>query len=525
MAYVLTFDEKQTGYYSIYASAYSDAPASIGTKFTLAKGITAYGLLSNTGFIADLDAYSMGLLYGGTYSVSASNANWFFGTGYSWFVTPAVNIYNSVGAWVAGGANGNAAFIVSVPGTYYAVVTGNTLSSSQYSLTYDRQIPIEYPASGSVYITGAPAVGSTLGVTYSVFDANGTLTSSALYSWFVGSTLVSTAPTYNIQQADAGKLIVVVIQFYDDALYLETIASQALLVSSSAAAAYTIAAASSSVNEGSSATFTLSTTNVASGTVVPYTISGTITSADIVGGAITGSTTVGADGKATITVALVADNLTEGFETLTVSAGGASASTTVSDTSIYQISQNIFNIRKTIGSGSSAVAFGTTALGYAIEVGGGDPIQITYGGLNASSNKPGAGWVGLGAAISGSGYDLFWHNTINDSYALWHLDSNGILQNGKGLSGSDLYSAETALNTDLTGEGQIGSSANLTGNFPALLVSSSAAAAYTIAAASSSVNEGSSATFTLSTTNVASGTVVPYTISGTITSACGQILS
>ena len=37
-----------------------------------------------------------------------------------------------------------------------------------------------------------------------------------------------------------------------------------------------------SVNEGSSATFTLSTTNVAAGTAVAYTISG-VSSADVVG--------------------------------------------------------------------------------------------------------------------------------------------------------------------------------------------------------------------------------------------------
>ena len=128
-----------------------------------------------------------------------------------------------------------------------------------------------------------------------------------------------------------------------------------------------------------------------------------------------------------------------------------------------------FIASNTVGTGATSVAFGTTALGYAIEVGGGDPIQITYGGLNASSNKPGAGWIGLGAAISGSGYDLFWHNTANDSYALWHLDSNGILQNGKGLSGSDLYSAETAAGMDFTGDGNIGtilSSANFIINLP-----------------------------------------------------------
>ena len=106
------------------------------------------------------------------------------------------------------------------------------------------------------------------------------------------------------------------------------------------AVTYILSASSSSVNEGSNATFTLTTTNVASGTVVPYTISGTVSPADIFSGdpaavgALDGKATVGADGKATITIPVVADNWTEGPETLTVTAGGASASTTVNDTSL-----------------------------------------------------------------------------------------------------------------------------------------------------------------------------------------------
>ena len=122
-----------------------------------------------------------------------------------------------------------------------------------------------------------------------------------------------------------------------------------------------------------------------------------------------------------------------------------------------------FSSRKTIGSGTSAVAFGTTDLGYAIQLNGGSPIQITYSGTNASDNAPGAGWTGIGAAIDGPGYDLYLKN-INGTYVMWTLNASGALTAGKVLTGIDLYSAETALNMDLTGDGQIGSSAKLTGN-------------------------------------------------------------
>jgi Ca2+-binding RTX toxin-like protein len=96
---------------------------------------------------------------------------------------------------------------------------------------------------------------------------------------------------------------------------------------------YTLSASSVSVNEGSTATFTLTTTNVAAGTQVAYTLSG-VSAADVQGGALSGTATVGANGQATISVVLLADSLTEGAEVLTLTAAGKTASKTVNDTSI-----------------------------------------------------------------------------------------------------------------------------------------------------------------------------------------------
>lgn len=98
---------------------------------------------------------------------------------------------------------------------------------------------------------------------------------------------------------------------------------------------FTLTAGAESVDEGSTATFTLATTNVAAGTVVSYTISG-VDAADVDGGSLTGSATVGADGTAKISVGLAADSSTEGAETLKVAIDGqsTSASITVNDTSV-----------------------------------------------------------------------------------------------------------------------------------------------------------------------------------------------
>ncbi len=106
---------------------------------------------------------------------------------------------------------------------------------------------------------------------------------------------------------------------------------------------YALAASSASVNEGSSTNFVLTTANLASGSQVAYTLSG-VSSADVQGGSLTGTATIGSDGRATITVGLLADNLTEGTETLSVAAGGASASTSVNDTSPFRFTtSNITN--------------------------------------------------------------------------------------------------------------------------------------------------------------------------------------
>ena len=101
---------------------------------------------------------------------------------------------------------------------------------------------------------------------------------------------------------------------------------------SKSVATYSISANSTSANEGATATFILTTSNVAAGTSISYTISG-ISVADLASGSLTGISTVATNGQASITINLANDNLTEGTETLTVLAQGQTASTVVNDTS------------------------------------------------------------------------------------------------------------------------------------------------------------------------------------------------
>lgn len=88
-------------------------------------------------------------------------------------------------------------------------------------------------------------------------------------------------------------------------------------VESTGAISYNIVSSSSTVNEGDTITFTLNTTGITPGTVIPYTISG-VSASDVAGGLLTGKFNIGAGGIATTQVRLLEDNTTEGNETLRI---------------------------------------------------------------------------------------------------------------------------------------------------------------------------------------------------------------
>ena len=144
-------------------------------------------------------------------------------------------------------------------------------------------------------------------------------------------------------------------------------------------ATYALSSGSTSVNEGATATFTLTTTNVASGTAVPYTLSG-INASDITGGALTGSVAVNSSGTATITVNIVADSLTEGAETLTVTAGGTSAVTKLNDTSTTPVPTYALSSSNAVDNEGATVTFTLTTT----NVAAGTSIPYTLSGVNAA---------------------------------------------------------------------------------------------------------------------------------------------
>ncbi|MGB6035390.1 MAG: hypothetical protein WBG42_03920 [Cryomorphaceae bacterium] len=150
---------------------------------------------------------------------------------------------------------------------------------------------------------------------------------------------------------------------------------------------FALAADAASADEGTTATFTLTTTNVAEGTEVAYTLSG-VDAADVTGG-LTGTATVGADGTATISVPLVADAVTEGPETLTVTLdnGLATANTIVNDTSVELTGNQILvdqNLTAVDGEAEIFVYNIDSSTGQAVSLAGDD---FTISGFNATEDS------------------------------------------------------------------------------------------------------------------------------------------
>ena len=115
----------------------------------------------------------------------------------------------------------------------------------------------------------------------------------------------------------------------------------------SAAATYSLAHDSqSSVTEGGTETFTLSTTGVATGTTLYYSLAG-VTAAEVANGQLTGSITVGSNGTATLPVTLTATageglsgNLTATISTTAGGAAVATASEPLTETTALHASAN-----------------------------------------------------------------------------------------------------------------------------------------------------------------------------------------
>ena len=118
---------------------------------------------------------------------------------------------------------------------------------------------------------------------------------------------------------------------------------------------YELTANTLTVNENSTAVFTLKTNNVDTGTLVDYQLTG-ISSSDVVGGKLTGQVAIGSNGTANISIPIAADATTEGVEIITLTVQGKSASMNILDTSATPIiTTELHNLTVLVNKGVLAV--------------------------------------------------------------------------------------------------------------------------------------------------------------------------
>jgi methionine-rich copper-binding protein CopC len=309
MPHFSTYDEKATGFYSYSASNYTDAPGNLYSSFYVAAGLvnTASGLLTASRYTADTDIYSLGTLSAGTYTVNASNSNWFYGSGYSNYVSPTVTIYNSIGQVVTGGYFSTATFMVTSNSSYYVEIKGSPYSSSQYEFYYTFTPPTNYSAnSGSLAISGNPVVGSVLSLSGQFSDLNGLAIANATngysYKWYssadgVNWLLVGSSSSYTIKATDSGKFINCLIGFIDDAGFSETVSPAATFIAAADATPPSIAITSnrSGLTFGQTATITFALSEVSTNFAVDDVV--------VSGGALSNFTGSGTSYTATFTPA------------------------------------------------------------------------------------------------------------------------------------------------------------------------------------------------------------------------------
>lgn len=254
-----------------------------------------------------------------------------------------------------------------------------------------------------------------------------------------------------------------------------------------AAATYALSSSVASVNEGSSFTITLTTTNITDGTTVPYTITG-VTTADIGGASLTGNFTVNSN-TATATFSVTADATTEGAETfvLTLNALSTTQSVTINDTSTTPVGSPTYAVAPAANNVNegSALVFNVTTANVA------DATTLYWTVTNAGDFSTSTGSF-----------------TITSNAGSFSVTPTADAT----TEGAETFTA--SVRTGSVGGTIVATSSSVTINDTSTTPGGGGGESYALAASSESITEGENTTFTLTTTNVADATNVAYTITG-----------
>jgi hypothetical protein len=253
------------------------------------------------------------------------------------------------------------------------------------------------------------------------------------------------------------------------------------------------------VDEGSTLSISVLTANVSSGSILYWSVNGLgISAADFTNGELTGSGSVGIDGKLSFSLTIANDLTTEGVETPQIKLFsdaartiqvGSTASVSISDTSItlaptYSLTPSASSINEggtlTTSISTTGVISGTTLY-----------YGLSGTGITTSDFSSGAltGQVTFGT---------------NGTASLSHTLSNDLTTEGSETLQIKLFS-------DAARTIQVGSTASVSISDTSI----TPAPTYSLTPSASSINEGGTLTTTLSTTGVTSGTTLYYSLSGT----------
>jgi len=263
---------------------------------------------------------------------------------------------------------------------------------------------------------------------------------------------------------------------------------------------YEVTSDVSSLNEGASATFTISTKGVPDGTTLYWstnTVSGTINSSDFSDSSTSGSFTI-TSGTGTVVRTLSNDSTTEGTESFQLqirknSVSGTivatSTTVTISDTSLdptYSVSPSPTTVNE-----GSAVTFTVTTTDVPDSTTLYWTAEQVSGTINSSDFS--------GGATSGS------FTITSNSGSIVRTLANDLT-----TEGSEVFRLQ--IRTGSTSGTVVATSANVT-------VNDTSVETYSVSPSTTSVNEGSSVTFTVTTGGVPDGTTLYWstnTVSGTV---------
>jgi photosystem II stability/assembly factor-like uncharacterized protein len=213
---------------------------------------------------------------------------------------------------------------------------------------------------------------------------------------------------------------------------------------SNSLASYNLIPSALSVDEGMSVSFTLETTGIDTGALIPYTITG-ISSEDLAAGSLTGNFTIGADGTDTIEFTIAADSLTEGPEVLTLSLdnGQAVAEVTINDTSTSPVIIGTTWTARTSGTTNTLVGSAYSGSIYVLVGASGtilsspDGITWTARSSGTTNGLNGVYWSGTEFIAVGAGGIM----TVSPDGINWTLRNSGTgvtLSTGKFLNGQHI---------------------------------------------------------------------------------------